>query len=86
MTRNELKKILQNERFDPRGYSLYGGNLNDTLCISQENGRWCFYYSERGSRFDERWFDSEGEACNYLLSALRSLPDYQTRLPGSPRS
>lgn len=86
MTTNELKQILQNERFDPRSYSLDGGTANDTLCISQENGRWCYYYTERGERFDEQWFDSEDEACNHLLSRLRSLPEYQTRLPGAPRS
>lgn len=86
MNRNELKQILQSERFDPRIYSLDGGMTSETLCISQEDGRWCYYYSERGIRSSEQWFDSEDEACAHILSVLRSLPEYQTRLPETPRS
>jgi len=86
MNRNQLQQVLQDERFNPRVYSLSGGMANNTLCISQENGRWCYYYTERGERIDEQWFASEDEACKHLLSVLRSLPEYQVRLPQTPRN
>jgi hypothetical protein len=56
--------------------------MNDTLCLAKEGVRWCVYYTERGARFDEQWFGNEEEACEYLLSTLRSLPVSQTHLPG----
>ena len=86
MTTSELKQILDNERFDPRVYSLDGGMANDTLCLSREGCQWIVYYTERGLRFDDKCFESESDACNHLLSLLRSLPEYQTRLPPTPRS
>ncbi len=82
MNKGELKRILDGEGFNPRVYSLDGGLANDTLCLSEERGRWCYYYTERGERYDDQWFDSEGEACECLLSKLRSLPADQTRLLG----
>ena len=85
MNKNELKQILQLEGFDPRVYSLEGGLANDRLCLVHEGGRWCVYYTERGVRFDEQWFDSEDEACKRMLAALRALPKSQNRLPGANR-
>ena len=86
MNRNELKQILKDERVDPRGYSLIGGLPPEALCIAEEHGRWCCYYSEHGIRTGEQWFESEADACNYLLSKLRSLPENDTRLPESSQS
>ena len=79
MNKNELKKLLDEEGFDPLAYSLDGGLPNDRLCLSTEGGRWCVYYTERGVRFDEQWFGSESEACEQLFRELRSLPPSQTR-------
>lgn len=86
MNRSELKHILQREAFDPGIYSLDGGLANDTLCLAHEGERWCVYYTERGARFDEQWFESEDEACELMLSNLRALPKSQSRLPGTERS
>jgi hypothetical protein len=80
VNRIELQQVLDNERFDPRAYSLSGGLANDTLCISEENGMWCYYYTERGERFGLQWFSSEEAACSHLLSVLRSLPEDETRV------
>jgi hypothetical protein len=82
MNKNQLKVLLDREGFNPCVYSLDGGLLNDTLCLAKEGGRWCVYYTERGARFDEHCFATENEACEYLLTALRSLPASQTHLPG----
>ena len=80
MNKTKLKQLLDAEKFDPKVYSLDGGLPNDRLCFSAEAGKWCVYYSERGSRFDEKCFASEDEACDDLLQRLRELPPSQTRL------
>ena len=85
MNKSELEHTLEREGFDPRVYSLNGGLPNDRLCLADEGGRWCVYYTERGVRFDEEWFASESDACVHLLHELRSLPESQTRLPGRER-
>lgn len=82
MNKFELKKLLDAEKFNPRAYSLDGGLPSERLCLSAESGRWCVYYSERGSRSDEQCFDSENEGCEELLRRLRELPPSQTRLFG----
>jgi hypothetical protein len=78
MNKNELQNLLNKEGFNPRTYSLDGGLPNDKLCLSAEDGRWCVYYTEKGVRFDEQWFDSEDKACEQFLQELRSLPPSQT--------
>jgi hypothetical protein len=81
MNKIELRQLLDTEGFNPKVYSLDDGLPNDCLCISGGAGRWCVYYSERGSSFDEQCFDSEDDACAELLRRLRKLPLSQTRLP-----
>ena len=80
MRKEALQHILNDEKFNPNVYSLSGGSPNDRLCLAFEAGRWCVYYSERGSHFDEEYFASEDEACDNLLRRLRELPPSQTRL------
>ncbi len=82
MKRIELEQLLKNEKFNPNVYSLDGGLPNDRLCLSVGAGKWCVYYSERGSRFDELYFNSEDEACEELLRRLQELPPSQARLRG----
>ena len=85
MTKDELEQILQTEKVDPRSYSLDGGDADDTLCLGHEDGRWVVYYSERGKRYNHRWFSTESAACQYLLLKLRDLSRYSSRLPDAPR-
>lgn len=82
MKTDELKRVLDSEKFNPNVYSLDDGLPNDRLCLSEEAEKWCVYYSERGIRFDEEYFSSEEEACENLLRRLRELPPSQTRLRG----
>ena len=42
--------------------------------LDQVGSRWSVYYSERGQRSGERIFDSEDEACRYLLNLLCNDP------------
>jgi hypothetical protein len=74
MNRDELKHILEREKFRPNTYSLAGGEPDEALCLSLEDGRWYVYYSERGMQTGKVGFDSESEACAYFLEKMRSDP------------
>lgn len=74
VNRAELAAILDAEGIPEDSYSLAGGLADDRLCIDEADGRWLVYYSERGKRWDEKWFSSEGEACRHLLELLRADP------------
>jgi hypothetical protein len=81
MTIDELKIILEREQFLPETYSLTGGRHQDAHCISQENDKWVVYYSERGEKYHKVYFNSEGEACEYLLHEIRR--DIGCKLPNA---
>lgn len=71
---DELKRTLNAEQFDPRYYSLSGGDTNDTLCLSQEDGGWVTYYTERGCIFDRTFHRHLSDACEHFLHRMRSVP------------
>ena len=71
MNREELASILEEKKISRRVYSLQGGLADDTTCLSMQDGQWCVYYTVRGKRYDVRIFESENDACLYLLSLLR---------------
>ena len=52
-------------------YSLRGGLPNEAFCITEEQGKWETYYSERGNRSALRIFNSEEEACSYFLTWIK---------------
>lgn len=72
MNINELKSVLESERFIKNTYSLTGGRHQDAYCLSFENGLWQVYYSERGEEIERTIFDSESEACEFFLNKMRS--------------
>lgn len=69
----ELKLIFEKEKVPNDLYSLIGGLPNERCCIDQINGRWAVYYSERGSKSDLKFFDTEEEACLHLYEQVKSL-------------
>jgi hypothetical protein len=79
MNKAELKKILEAEGYNPRVYSLEGGDPNERLVLSDERSQWCVYYSERGLRTDERCYRTEGEACEDFLDRIRGLPESESK-------
>ncbi|HEX7661251.1 MAG TPA: hypothetical protein VF444_17400 [Pseudonocardiaceae bacterium] len=73
MTRSDLKDILDGKGVKEGAYSLYGGISEDTLCIDENYGTWSVYYAERGTRWDEKKFDSEDAACRYFLHLIEKF-------------
>lgn len=44
---------------------------NESYCLMYENSLWIYYYSERGCRSNLKKFESEEEACEYLLEQVK---------------
>lgn len=71
MTLRELRKALRLIGVPKDMHWLSDGLPSDRLCICQEDGKWIVYFSERGSRFDLKYFDTESEACEYFYNDLK---------------
>jgi hypothetical protein len=82
--RQELGDILHREGINPNTYALDGGHPSERYVLDIRPGGWAVYYSERGLESGRREFDSEDEACNYLLDKLRSDPTTHFHLVVGP--
>jgi len=51
-------------------YALDGGSPDEALCLQPGQGGWIVFYSERGGRTGERWFETEHEACDFMANRL----------------
>jgi hypothetical protein len=71
MNRRELLETLRKEGIRDDAYNLDGGYADETLTLSEANGRWCIYYCEHGTETGKKEFATETEACGYLLNELR---------------
>lgn len=80
MTRHELVRAAEGLRIRPGAYSLGGGLPPEQYVLSLEPGGWAVYYSERGRRVGQVDFETEDEACDYLL--LKLVDDPTTRKLG----
>lgn len=79
MNRTELETTLRARNVSPLAYCLSRGFPNEKYTLDQAGKKWSVYYSERGQRSGERVFDSEDEACRYLLQLLTN--DSTIRVP-----
>lgn len=71
MTVNELQKKLDKIGVSQDLYSIMVGGLpNERLCIVKEE-KWQVYYSERGKRVGQKFFETEEEACEYFFGKLK---------------
>lgn len=70
MNINELGLRLSSENIRSDVYSLNGGSPNEAYCITQRNGVWEVYYSERGNKSELRIFQKEEDACQYFYDLL----------------
>lgn len=72
MNITELTRHLE-ELGVPADYYFLNGERHESLCIVAEDSRWKVFLSERGLRYEERTFATEGEACDYFLERIRQL-------------
>jgi hypothetical protein len=72
-----LQSILDRENVEPRSYNLDGAHDPEAYVLTIRPGGWATFYSERGHEVGRREFDTEDEACAYLLDLL--LRDLTTR-------
>ena len=82
MNRLSLVELLNAERVRPDVYSVDGlplSRVDERLVLEIVEGGWAVYYAERGGRSGERRFDTEDEACHFMLDRL--LADAGNRLP-----
>jgi hypothetical protein len=74
MNREELLAAARREGIRDSAYALDGGPPGETYVLAIMEGGWTVYYSERGKRVDETFFDTEDEACSFMLLKLVSDP------------
>ena len=79
MNRTELKSLLDKANVSEDTYTFEGGLPYSKFCLSENYGKWYVYYSERGSKFDEKLFYSESDACEYMYKVILSDPSTRKR-------
>ena len=75
-----LKKILLSESKIPsQWYNIGGIGITDLKTVlMKEDDYWVVFYSERGGRYDESFYNNETDACRNLLSRIKELiEDYE---------
>lgn len=77
VTRSELEHAFSVNRVRPDAYDL-SGNGTEVYVLSETDEIWSVFYAERGQKNGLRKFNSESDACHYLLSWV--LADPTTRL------
>jgi hypothetical protein len=74
MNRTGLELILDALGIPKAAYFIGDGMRGECYFLTRDSrGRWCTYYSERGAKVGIKYFDSESEACEHLLTTLRPL-------------
>ena len=72
MTILELKNQLENESIPQYMYSLLSGGFpNEAYCLTERNGMWEVYYSERGNKRGQKQFSTENDACEYFYKKVK---------------
>jgi hypothetical protein len=70
VNRQRLRALLDSERVRRNAYALDGSVPEEAMCLLPVTGGWTVFYSERGQRSGERWFETEDEACDFLAERL----------------
>lgn len=77
MDRKTLKEIADREGILADAFSLDGQDQEQRYVLTIEEGGWSTYFVERGERVGVEHFETEDDACEYLLQQL--LGDETTR-------
>ena len=78
MNREELMTRLEEERINPRYYSIFGyteSPIEEQCVLQKEGDKWAVYYLERGQKTGLKMFEYEDEACRHFLEDILSYPD-----------
>lgn len=73
MNKNDLQKQLITLNIDPNSYCLENGHPNEALCLDNNYGKWSIYYSEKGLRTDEKFYNNEDDACREFLLQIKEM-------------
>jgi hypothetical protein len=80
MNRQELKIELDKLHVPRSNYSLDGSIQTNASILDHAHGHWIiFSVDERGNRSEEKTFQSEDEACAYLLNKNKKWFNYDLR-------
>ena len=66
----ETLAILKKEGVPDAMYSVGGLGKGECVGISNENGEWQTYYSERGTKTSVKTYANENDACRAFLKLL----------------
>ncbi len=75
MNASELEKILLEAGCSPHNFCIGSpGTASDVFCLSEQDGIWQIYYTERG-RDSNPLFESrhEAEACQFYFDKMMSM-------------
>ncbi|MHA3016597.1 hypothetical protein E6A55_20345 [Cupriavidus necator H16] len=70
MNAKELKSELDRLGVPRRVYSLSGWR-DERLCLEERSGTWHVFFVERGGERPLREFQSENDACHFMLEELK---------------
>jgi hypothetical protein len=73
----EALAIIKKNRVPDSMYCIGGLGKGECVGISNENGQWQTYYSERGAKTSHKTYANESDACFAFLKELElHLKDY----------
>jgi hypothetical protein len=78
VNRAELRAAAERAGINERSYCLDGAEPAERYVLELVEGGWSVYFSERGARNNEDFFETEDEACSELL--IRLTRDPTTRM------
>lgn len=69
----QLSQWMKDNCYQPNSYSLHGETFNDTCGITLHNGKYAWYYTERGIHDYLKYFDTEEEIVAYAFSEIQKF-------------
>lgn len=73
MNKKDFKKIAKKRGIPEFLYNIdMTGRDDERFCLVCSDGKWNVYYSERGCKTTNVFFDTEEEALLYILNELSS--------------
>lgn len=83
VNRDDLRLAAAREGISDTSYSI-DGDRDETYCLGIAPGGWSVWFSERGNRNEEAFYETENEACSELLLASSKTPPHESGSPSPP--